>query len=149
MYSCSISVNGNFFQLGSKEGSHSHVAPHIIREPCLVEGEVLWHYSEWQVRPPVGHGILHSGTQPLVEPQEESVCSRATAKCTANVEKIWQDDDRSWNLLHLLHLSVSGSDVGGELGSGVDFSPVLQRWNTSFVDVHHRIQSAIIPSFLW
>lgn len=81
------------------------------------------------MRPPVGHGILHSGT--LVEPQKESVCSRATAKCTANVLRIWRDGDRSRILFHLLHislhLSVSGSDVGGELSSVVDFSPVLQR----------------------
>lgn len=39
LYTLVASVH--FLQLRSQEGLHSHVAPHIIREPCLVEGEVL------------------------------------------------------------------------------------------------------------
>lgn len=59
------------------EDLHSHVAPHIIGKPHLVEGEVLWHDSDWQARSPVRHRILRSGPRPLVEPLK--ICSRATA----------------------------------------------------------------------
>lgn len=140
-------------QLGSREDSHSHVAPHIIGEPRLGEGEVLWHYGDWQARSPMGHRILCSGTQSLVEPQKERIRSRATAKLIMKVVKIWQDYDRYWIIFHLLHvslpLSAFGSDVGSELSRIVDFSAVLQRWNTSLVNIYDCIQSAIVPSLLW
>lgn len=136
-----------------KSHSHSHVAPHITGEPRLGEGEVLWHYGDWQARSPMGHRILCSGTQPLVEPQIQCICSRATAKLTMKVVKIWQDYDRYWIIFHLLHvslpLSAFGSDVGSELSHIVDFSAVLQRWNTSLVNIYDCIQSAIVPSLLW
>ena len=52
---------------------HSHVAPHVTRKPRLVEGEVLWHHRDGQVRSPVGHR-----TGPLMEPQKGLICCRAT-----------------------------------------------------------------------
>lgn len=52
--------------------------------------------------------------------------------------------------LYLLYISVSfwgrWFDVGGELSGVVNFSPVLQRWNTSFMDVNHCKQNAIVSS---
>lgn len=49
----------------------------------------------------------------------------------------------------LLAFCAWRSYVCGKLSSVVDFSPVLQGWNTGFVDINNCVQRAIILSLLW
>lgn len=55
-----------------------------------------------------------------------------------------------FNLLRVsLLLILHGDNGSGERSCIVDLSAVLQRWDTSFVDINHCVKGAVVPRLLW